>query len=732
MKGAPGPRRSHTPDFSDSVIRFASFDVDLRAGELRRAGLKVKLSGQPFDVLVALLESPGQVVSREELHVKLWAQDTFVDFEHGLNKAINKVREALGDDADHPRFIETLPRRGYRFLAPVVQPAQVEFVGVQKLPRPDLVEPLSSAPRANTLRRFWLPWTIAFGLSALMAALVLVSTQSPRPPRVIRYVQLTNDGLKKSGVFSAAITTDGSRVYFGEQNAQQRGTIAQVSATGGPISTLTTLEDPNRLALDYSRARSELLISLEIQSPLWALAVPGGAVPRRLGDFLVDGAAWSPDGQSVVYGKVNALYVARADGSDSRKLVSVHGDPESPRWSPDGKLLRFTLNPWDGSQRSLWEVSADGSGLHPLFPDWQTKDDGMGSWTPDGRYFIFTSFLPNGHDGVIMAIGEKKGLFMRGTRKPVALTTGPLSFSGAVPSMDGRQILAGGFLDRGELMRYDLKRHAWEPYLGGISAADLDFSKDGEWVTYVMVPEGTLWRSRVDGSERLQLTLPPLRASMPRWSPDGKRVAFSGQTSGGKWTIYLAPADGGRVEKLVSDDGRYQDPNWSPDGRRLVFGETTWSPKAIRILELESGRVSELPASGELFSPRWSPDGRYIVALTAVLPPWQNPERSNPVPQSLMAFDFEKQTWTQWARAPALEYPAFSRDGKYVYFSGDDQRVYRVRTAGSNIETVANINVSGGMKQDDFWYWTGLAPDDAPLFRDASSEEIYALDVDFP
>ena len=106
-----------------TVIRFGNFEVDVRAGELRRGGLKVKLGGQPFDVLIALLEKPGQVITREELHDKLWSQDTFVDFEHGLNKAINKVREALGDDADNPRFVETLPRRGYRFLAPLLHPA---------------------------------------------------------------------------------------------------------------------------------------------------------------------------------------------------------------------------------------------------------------------------------------------------------------------------------------------------------------------------------------------------------------------------------------------------------------------------------------------------------------------------------------------------------------------------------------------------------------------------------
>src|SRR5579864_4624651 len=136
MKDELGTSKAYSqPPPMDGIIRFGSFEVDLRAGELRRGGLRVKLSGQPFDVLVALLEKPSQVVTREELHDKLWSQDTFVDFEHGLNKAINKVREALGDDADNPRFIETLPRRGYRFLAPVTPPPQAEVpAGDRALP----------------------------------------------------------------------------------------------------------------------------------------------------------------------------------------------------------------------------------------------------------------------------------------------------------------------------------------------------------------------------------------------------------------------------------------------------------------------------------------------------------------------------------------------------------------------------------------------------------------------
>jgi DNA-binding winged helix-turn-helix (wHTH) protein len=149
MKEAVSRSKSSVPP-GDPIVRFGNYEVDLRAGELRRGGLKVKLGGQPFDVLVTLLEKPGQVVTREDLHDKLWSQDTFVDFEHGLNKAINKVREALGDDADNPRFIETLPRRGYRFLAPIMTPQQAEIpASCEGKPAP--VE-IPSSTRAKGLR----------------------------------------------------------------------------------------------------------------------------------------------------------------------------------------------------------------------------------------------------------------------------------------------------------------------------------------------------------------------------------------------------------------------------------------------------------------------------------------------------------------------------------------------------------------------------------------------------
>src|SRR5436305_3265015 len=134
-----------------SPIRFGLFEVDLQAGELRRQGFKVKLQEQPFQVLVMLLDRPGEVVTREELQKRLWPADTFVDFERGLNRAINKIREALADDADSPRFVETLPRRGYRFLAPAEKagPRESEGAGTNQLP----VVPPDRPPKAWASRR---------------------------------------------------------------------------------------------------------------------------------------------------------------------------------------------------------------------------------------------------------------------------------------------------------------------------------------------------------------------------------------------------------------------------------------------------------------------------------------------------------------------------------------------------------------------------------------------------
>jgi Tol biopolymer transport system component/DNA-binding winged helix-turn-helix (wHTH) protein len=719
MKEVVGASQSSTTPPAEGVFRFGQFEVDTRSGELRRGGIKVKLSGQPFDVLLALLEKPGQVVTREELHDKLWSQDTFVDFEQGLNKAINKVREALGDDADNPRYIETLPRRGYRFLAPVITPTSIGTAA------PAEIRPVPLQVASSTQSKFPRKWISGVALAAIVAG-AIVEELRPTPPKVLRYTQLTNDGLKKNASLDAELATDGSRVYFWEQDGQQ-GLIAQVSATGGNVSTVAKFQNVRFSTLDYSAVRSELLFSFDYLTPLWALRVPEGSGRRRIGDLVVDDAAWSPDGRSIAIATMNQLVAVNADGTQPRVLVRMPGTDivARPRWSPDGKLLRFTSSSPDG-RNSMWQVATDGSGLHPVFSDWKTRNDYVGSWTPDGRYFVYTSVLPNGH-GSIFAIRNGKGVLR--SDKAVELTPGPMSFSAPVASTDGKGIFALGSLDQGEVVRYDRSTQKWLPYLSGISAAGLDFSRDGEWVTYVLVPDGTLWRSRVDGSEQLQLTIPPMRTALPRWSPDGRQIVFSAWRPGGTLTIYRISADGGDPQQLVPEAEIYQDPTWAPDGKRVVFGEGVMLPQAIHIVDVQSHQVSDVPGSKGFFSPRWSPDGRFIVANTAVI---GFPQGT----QKLMIFDVSTQKWQEWSDESRSGFndPIFSHDSKYVYFSDvEAATIYRLRLGEKKPEVVAKIDAPGGMKMTDFWYWSGLAPDGSPMFlRDTSAREIYALDVDFP
>jgi len=273
-------------------------------------------------------------------------------------------------------------------------------------------------------------------------------------------------------------------------------------------------------------------------------------------------------------------------------------------------------------------------------------------------------------------------------------------------------------------MRYDSASRQFVPFLSGISAQGLDFSRDGKWVAYVTFPEGVLWRSRVDGSERMQLTNLPMLAGLPRWSPDGKRIAFSGVTPGKTWKIFAVSADGGSPEKLTANENAELDPNWSADGKSLVFGEFVGSTtSSIYILNLQTRQVSTLPGQKGLFSPRWSPDGRFISATTHD-------------GFKMMLFDLATQAWKELDSGHGYNYPAWSQDSKYIYFPNpfdEGTPFYRLRVADSKLEVVAKANLTRGVAWGMFGQWTGLDPQGAPLLlRDTSIEEIYALDVQWP
>jgi Tol biopolymer transport system component len=450
--------------------------------------------------------------------------------------------------------------------------------------------------------------------------------------------------------------------------------------------------------------------------PLWGVPVLGGS-PRRLGEGAGQAAAWSPDGQRMVYADGHDLFLAKSDGSEAHKLVSAPDRAYYPAWSPDGTVIRFNVGAVGASTPigALYQVSVNGTNLHPLVPGWHTPpEECCGQWTPDGRYFVFQS------QGNIWALAEKRNLFGKADGQPVQLTSGPMSFSSPLPSKDGKKLFVVGALARGELARYDTRSAEFLPFLSGISADSVSFSRDDQWVAYVSFPEGALWRSKWDGSQKIQLTYPPLTAVLPSWSPDGQQIVFYA-FSGPKPKLYIVATQGGAPRELILGDPKEEwDPTWSPDGTRIAFCSGSTDPNStILILDVRTNQVSTLPGSRGFFSPRWSPDGRYLVAL---------PFASH----SLVLFDFATQKWEEITKI-SLGFPNWSKNGDYVYFlHGENQpSVMRIRIRDRRLERVADLK---NFRQTGYWsFWLGVAPDDSPLLlRDIGTKEIYALDWQAP
>ena len=715
------------------LIRFGAYEVDLRSGELRKNELKLKLSGQPFQVLVMLLEHPGAVVTREELQQRLWP-NTFVDVEHNLNTAINKIREALGDSAENPRFVETLTRRGYRFIASLngvlaTSTALSSNGGVNSAVAGTgytNVRPVLYREKPQT-RRSGLLYSVLAG--AVLGSIALLSyswmRQLQSPPMVTRYAQITADSEGKTASYAhevpSPLVSDGSRLFFMEGPLGSKK-LAQVSIVGGEVTPFLA---PIRIrrAVDLSPDRRELLVlssdePLKMEVPLMVVPLPGGS-PHRVGDLLAHDASYSPDGLRIAYASGHELYVAKADGSEARQLATLPGNGWWPRWSPDSSVLRFTVQE-TGNWSKLWEVAADGSRLHRLFPDHvDPLFQCCGSWTQDGRYFVFASSFNS--DSQLWAIRERGG-FLNKTHELTRLTTGPMSVFAPLPDVSRERLFAVAVQRRGQLVRYDKRSGQFVPFLAGISADDVDFSRDGQWTAYVTWPEGKLWRSKIDGNERLQLTLDPMRAGLPRWSPDGKRIAFLGQAAEGKpLKIYLISAEGGNAVQAMPGERNEGEPSWSPDGNSLAFAPLFWlemdNQTSVRILDLRTGQVTTVSGSDGHFSARWSPDGRHIAALTA-----------DPA-MTLVLFDLETRKRVElWKHAA---YPNWSRDGRYLYFGdpySDESALYRVRASDGKVEKITTLDPRV-LSWAIVGKWTGLALDDSPLvLRDTSIEEIYGLD----
>jgi Tol biopolymer transport system component/DNA-binding winged helix-turn-helix (wHTH) protein len=520
---------------SSLIIRFGTFEVNIRTGELRHAGLRVKLQEQPFQVLVALLERPGEIVAREELRSRLWPQDTFVDFDHSLNAAIKRLRDALGESADAPVFIETLARRGYRFIAPVNGSSASEAEITQA---------------SKQSRSFF--WTHRTAMAFLSSIVIVVLTWAvwQLPLRRARLIErkITSNSVE-NGVTSASISPDGKFLAY----ADSTGIYLKLIRTG---ETHSVALPPNFSAQveDWFPDGSHLLVSRQEQprkASLWSISVFGGS-PRPLADD-ASGGSVSPDGAHVAFRRADSTYdgslsrevwVVRSDGTDPVKVAADQGSRVgTPTWSPDGNRIAYvrTALAYDTPERSIEVNEWKKGSAKTLF-----SDSGLTPplhWLPDGR-LIFALFPPQTTgpgDSSVWILSPPQAGNISGS--PKRITQG----SGSITQFDGRA--------DGKALVF-VRQH-WSPsiYIG-------TFDADG---------------ARLLAHRRLTLDE---SANVPTsWTPDSTAVLFYSNRNGTS-EIFKQAADQPLAESLVSAADQLSEPRLTPDGSEILYTSTPRSPES--------------------------------------------------------------------------------------------------------------------------------------------------------
>ncbi len=569
--------------------------------------------------------------------------------------------------------------------------------------------PLVATSRGSRSR--WV-WAAAVGVVVAFGALLVAWWRMPPAVPVVESItQLTDDGLRKANMVS-----DGSRIYFNE-GPTGSFRIAQVSVTGGAIASVET-PFSNSYVAGVKPDGSALVAAVPSNTnspdaPLWSIPLPAGE-PRRLGSLEAENSDIFPDGRIVFAQLVRGKdpkgtdsrtdwLIADKDGANPRKLVSFPGLVGDVWVSPDGQ--RILLVQRQVGDRTLFEIGADGTDLREIRK--LSQDECCFNWTLDENYLVYES--RNGRQSDVWLLPIQTGLFRR-SGKPIRLTNGPLPYSGAYASRDGKQIFALGTKQRGEVVRYDTKSHQLEPFLSGISATDTTFSRDGKWVAYASYPDHSLWRSRSDGSERMQLTYPPMDVIFPSISLDGTKISF--HTNQGE--LFVIGVEGGTPQK-ITDDAYYA--SWSPDGNYLCYSSRD---HVVHVADVRTGKKSDLPS--------YRVGGFWVDQNTLVSP---GPKQTN-----FMTFNLKTQQLADLGPKDVGNIVNWmpSPDGKYLYFTtgGAEPKVERIRFADQRVETILSLKdlhrvVNAGSTQ------INVAPDGSPIFtRDLGYHEIYALKIKWP
>lgn len=715
------------------IIRFGIFQCDVYVGELHKSGIKVKISDQPFRLLATLLERPGDLVTRQELRERLWPAETFVSFDDALNTAVNKLRAALDDNAENPRFIQTIPRRGYRFVASVRTDGKDADVPLASA-APNLSSVLAAGatsqglgldaarPRTSKRNSHW-QFRLLLGTAAAAGAFAMWWYTPLPPPMLTRIDQVTSNARIDTPVKPV---WDGSHVYYMDRDGDHWNLMK--ASVGGGDSQRVEAPGKNAMALDFAPRDSKLLLATfekrDGKNQLWTMAEDGGAA-IRLGRTMAS-AAFSPEGRKIAYSSDTLLWIMDADGTNSRKLAELPGPASWLAWSPDGERLRFTMNP-PGSKEvnSIWEISKDGANLHRLFAGWSHPgNECCGSWTPDGRYYIFTS--SRGGRTNLWTLRERGSFWRRSPQGPFQLTFGPDSPWGGTPGGVGQSIYFYNGVWREELDRLDSKTGRFSPLLPNVNAMLVSFSRDGQWMAYLDSRTNALFRSRMDGKERVELASPDMNPVFPRWSPDGKWIVFGSSLAGHSVMPYIVPANGGRPEPLLQSRAELRDADWSDDGTRLVvsrgLGQADSDGCELLVVDFATRHAERIPGSDNLAMSRWSPDGRFISATTADQ-------------DQLKIWDVAARKWTVLAHGTALGISVWSPDSRYLYFQdllGKGEQVNRYDVRSESVELVTEFSsiLGSGVYRAALF---GVTPDGSPVIGfNRGAYDLFAATVNFP
>ena len=725
-------------------LEFGPFRIDTDQRVLFRDRQPVPLPPKAFDLLLVLAQRSGHVVLKDELMSLLWP-DTFVE-ESNIGQHVFQLRKVLGEGPEHTSYIATVAGRGYRFVSHVRTVPKLKdgaeepgaAASAQVTTAVDDAHSTAAVPgaaagetAAGPLRTGRLARRLAIGAAVLVVVLVaaVVIPRALPQPKVTRVVQVTHTGavLPFGRVFS-----DGARLYFTERKGGT-GVVGQVLAAGGePSIVRTSIVDLTVLGIDPTR--SKLLvgsISSDVDNPLWVVPTEGGSVEPVSDALVSETATWSPDGRRILYSHDTQIY-GLEEGGEPVKLASAPGFVTTLRFSPDAKTVRFTVRSAAGGN-SVWESAAAGGNPHRVdfgiktSPRRWGEGESCGDWTPDGKYFVFRSV----HGGVttVWAVRENPDLLHRFSNAPVQLYTSPDHLGDPMFSPDGKKLYFVNYQERRELVRFDSVQKLFVPYLDGIPARALSFSPDHEWAAYRNDTDLSLWRSRVDGTEKLQLSFPPIEVMHSSWSPDGKRIVFEGHLPEERSKIFMISSSGGKPEEVIPGDDTGTGPSWSPDGRYILYQHWTLDESAtphsgVYLYDMTTRTGSMIPGSRDFDGVHWSPDGKYAAA-------------ADQIHHKLVLYDFAKHEWSDLADGTPYGWGIrWSRDSRYVYYQHFEQAaelpIFRVRVADRQVEQITSSRQI--LRADMLTYtMTGLTPENSPLASLVHrNSDIYVLELDLP